>query len=75
MAVFQQVAGVLYRRGDHVLARGPFSEIDQPATFAAEREVLRTDHDGLLANGTLQLNVAFPCHFSIVDGNEAEASA
>ncbi len=71
--MLQQIGGVLDRRGDDVLAGGPFPEIDQPAPLAAERGILCAGRDGFLANGTLQLDIGFPRHFSIVDGNQAEA--
>jgi hypothetical protein len=63
---------VRHGRRDHVLSAGPLAQIDQLATFAAEREVLRRVHHRLLANKTLQLDLRFGLAFrhysSIVDG-------
>jgi hypothetical protein len=62
------VVGVLHLRRNNVLAAGPFSQINSPATFAAEREVLdRLGHD-LLADRTLQFVLWLDGHKSIVDG-------
>ena len=55
---------------DDILPARPLSKINQPATLAAEREVGPGASDRLLADGTLQLNLLFAGHNSIVDGKK-----
>jgi hypothetical protein len=62
------VVGVLHWRGDDVLSAGPFAQINQSASFAAEREVLAGLRHGLLADRAFQLDRGFARHRLIVDG-------
>ena len=62
------VVGILHWRRDNVLSAGPLAQINQPATFAAEREVFSSLRHRLSANRTLQLDLGFARHKSIVDG-------
>lgn len=62
------VVGVLDWRRDDVLSAGPFAQIIQPATFAAEREVLAGLRHRLLADRAFQLDRGFVRHRLIVDG-------
>src|SRR5438105_4957791 len=56
------VASIAQRRRDHIRATGPLSQIDDPATLAAERELrVRTLHR-LLADGTTKSDGALTGH-------------
>ena len=47
---------------------GPFAQINQPATFAAEREVLGRFRSRFLADRTFRVDLGLARHESIVDG-------
>jgi hypothetical protein len=64
------VVGILHGRRDDVLSASPFAEINQPATFAAEREVFGSLRNRFLADRTFQLDLGLTRHDSIVDGNQ-----
>jgi hypothetical protein len=54
-----------------VLTAGPFTQINQPATFAAEREILSRALHRLFAGGALHLDFSLADHRLIVDANAA----
>ena len=59
------LAGVFHRRRDHVLATGPFSQIEQAAALAAEREFwLRILHR-FLTDGTTHISRTLPGHIAV----------
>jgi hypothetical protein len=62
------VVRILHWRRDDVLSAGPFAQINQSASFAAEREVLNGLLHGLPADRTFQLDRGFARHRLIVDG-------
>src|SRR5579864_865871 len=61
------VRDIAHRRRDHVLAAGPFTKINQPATFAAKREVLGRSLHGLLADRAFEFCLLLAWHSSILD--------
>ena len=61
---FTLVGNVRDRGGHHVLPAGPLSEINQPATLTAERELLPRARDLPLASGTFQFEFGFAGHSS-----------
>ena len=61
----------MHRRCHNVLSARPFSEIDQPATLAAKREVGYITRDNLLADGALHFDLALASHGSILDRIDA----
>src|SRR5215471_15603578 len=64
------VTDVLYRRGNHISAAGPFTEIDQPAALAAKGEVLAVTLDRLFTRGTFGPRGTFARHTAIVDATD-----
>ena len=62
------VVGVLHWRRNDVLSAGPLAQINQSASFAAEREILAGLCHGLFADRAFQLDRGFARHRLIVDG-------
>jgi len=62
------VVGVLHWRRNDVLSAGPLAQINQSASFAAEREILTGFCHGLFADRAFQLDRGFARHRLIVDG-------
>lgn len=56
--------------GNYIASAGPFPEIDQPATLAAEREVGVIPQDKLAAGGTTKAEDFFPRHDSILNRSD-----
>src|ERR1700690_1246810 len=63
------VVGILHRRGYDILSAGPFAQVNGPAAFTAEREVLGSSGHGLFADRAFRFDFPFPGHQSIVDGD------
>ena len=62
MIALDSITGVVYGRGDYVATTGPLSQIQQPATLTAEREVRIGPLDPLLARGALHFDGTFARH-------------
>jgi len=63
---FELVGNVFHGRSDNVFAARPFAKIDEPATFAAEREVRDGAFNRLLAGRAFQFDLVFARHGLIV---------